>query len=506
MKSYHRQIPVLKRAPSGNHSVGSKFRPHPVPPRREEGDNSPIAWIRLRSFILVILVCGLVRPTQPLGAAEDADQAAPATPAAPVVVPVKNEAEDAGRAEKQEEAQEREREQKERDQERAQEKLERDKEHLEQARERADHLYEKAARTLDKREWPQAIAQFDELIKQGGDRSEGAYYWKAYAQSKEGKREDALATLAQLSKVFPQSRWLNDARELEVEVRQAGGQSVNPEGQPDDELKLMALNGLSNADPEKALPLIQKLLKSGQPLKIKEQALFVLSQSGSPKARETLAEFARGAGNPDLQMKSLEFLALFGGKESRQLLATVYAASDDLKVKRAILGYFMMGGDRDRLFAVAKEEKDPALRREAIGQLGMLGAKEELARLYEIDSDPEAKKKILEAMFVGGNADQLVELARNEKDPGLRRKAIEMLGPMGSEKTGAGLVALYDLYQDPDLRKKVIEALFAQGNGKALVEIARKETNPALRKKAIEQLSAMNSKEGTDYFMELLNK
>ena len=91
-------------------------------------------------------------------------------------------------------------------------------------------------------------------------------------------------------------------------------------------------------------------------------------------------------------------------------------------------------------------------------------------------------------------------------NPTLRRKAIELLGPLGSEKAGAGLLALYSKEPDKDIRRKVIEALFVQGNAKALVEIARKETDQELKKKVVEQLSIMNSKEGTDFLMELLNK
>jgi len=35
------------------------------------------------------------------------------------------------------------------------------------------------------------------------------------------RRDEALATIAELRKAFPNSRWLDDAKALEVEVRQA---------------------------------------------------------------------------------------------------------------------------------------------------------------------------------------------------------------------------------------------------------------------------------------------
>jgi hypothetical protein len=75
---------------------------------------------------------------------------------------------------------------------------------------------------------------------------------------------------------------------------------------------------------------------------------------------------------------------------------------------------------------------------------------------------------------------------------------------MGSEGTAATLVKMYGNEKEKEIRKKVIEALFLQGNAKAIVEIARKETDPELKKKAGEQLSLMNSKEGTEFFEEIL--
>src|SRR6266567_2064594 len=456
---------------------------------------------KLTKTILLISATAFVAP--PLRAARGAAEAASENSTQSAQASDRD-GEENDQAQRQEEAKERERQ--EREQEKIQEKLDREKERQEQERERADQLYEKGTKALDKRQWEGAAKLFDETVKKGGDHVEGAYYWKAYAQHKNGMRDQALATLAELSKGFPKSRWLNDAKELEVEIRQASGQTVSPEGQPDEELKLMALNGLMNADPQRALPLIQKLLQSSQPLKIKEQALFVLSQNGSAKSRGILAEFARGKTNPDLQLKSLEFLALFGGNDSRQVLAEAYASADDNKIKRSILEFFMAGGDRERLLAAAKEEKDSDLRREAIGQLGALGAQKELSDLYGQETAPDLKKRILEAMFAGGNPEKLLELAQKEKDPGLRLKAVELLGPMGSEKTGAGLSALYDNEKDRDIRKKIIESLFVQGNAKALVAIAKTEKDPQLKKKAIEQLSVMNSKEGTELFEEMLNK
>jgi hypothetical protein len=367
-------------------------------------------------------------------------------------------------------------------------------------------LYEKGTQALDQRRWDRAQKLFDDVIKLKGRRTDSALYWKAYVQNKQGQRPEALATLAALRSGHRQSRWLSDAGALEVEIRQASGQTVSPEKAGDEELKLIAINSLLHSDAEKALPMLEKFLQGSQPPKLKERALFVLSQSNSPRGREIVAGIARGNANPELQMQALKYLGLFGGKESRQVLADIYGSSASVDVKKAILRSFMVAGERDRVFAAAKGEAVPELRREAIRQLGVMGAQPEIWQLYQSETAIENKKELLRAMFISGNADKLLELARTEKDATLRRTAIRNLGTMGESKTGEALVAMYANEKEPDIKKEIIQALFVQQNAKALVDIARKETDREMKKQAVEKLSLMNSKEGTEYLMELLNK
>ena len=413
-------------------------------------------------------------------------------------------------AQDREEVQEREAERREREQEqkeREKEQKDREKEREKERRDREGELYDDGKEALDEGKWDRAAARFDQLVQMSGRRADAALYWRAYAENKAGRREAALVTLQTLRTSFPQSRWLNDAKALEVEVRQSSGQPVRPEAESDCDLKLLALNGLMNRKPEEAVPILEKLLQSSSPCpKLRSQALFVLAQSGSPQARQALAQVARGEKNPDLQRKAISYLGLFGGKESRQSLADIYGSSSDIDVKRAILRSFMVAGERDRLLAAAKSEKEPELRREAIRQLGPMGARDELWQLYQGEPTTEIKELIIQSLFVSGSADRMIELAKSEKDASLRRKAIRSLGLMGGDRTGAALTEIYANEKDSDVRKEVINSFFLQGNVKGLIEIARKETDPTLKKAAVSKLSLMNSKEATEFLMELLNK
>jgi HEAT repeat protein len=369
---------------------------------------------------------------------------------------------------------------------------------------RAEELYDEGREAIEAGRYERAIERFDRVIALKTSRTDAALYWKGYCLAKTNNRDSALQVLADLKKQFPSSRWIRDAQVLEVEVRQASGQTVSPSSQDDDDLKLMALRGLMQSDPDQALPIIEKILSGANSPKVKDRALFVLSQSPSARAREIIAAVAKGNTNPDLQLKAIRYLGVMGGQDSHQLLADVYRSSSDSAVKRAILRSYMTSGDRDRLLTLAKSETDASLRGEAVRQLGLTGARAEIAQLYQSESSVEVKKQILQAMFIGGDADRLVELAKNERDPELRKSAIRNLGLMGKTRTADALVAIYNADSSADVRKTVVNALFIQNNATALVTLARAEKNPEMKKEIVSRLSNMHSKEAADYLMELL--
>jgi HEAT repeat protein len=392
--------------------------------------------------------------------------------------------------------------------EREQERREREEERKERERERVERqneLYDEGQEALDEAEWDDAVRAFSRFAELKGPRADAALYWKAYAQNRLGQRPESLQTIAELAKAYPSSRYIQQARALEVEVRRDAGQPVRPESQSDEELKLMAIQGLQNSDPERAIPLLEGILQGTASPKLKARALFVLAQSDSPRARTVLANVAKGNSLPDLQERAIQYLGVHGGRENRALLSEIYAASNDVSIKRRVLRAFMVSGEKDRVMAAATGEKEPELRAEAVRQLGVMGAHAELAQLYQKETTVEVKKQILQAMFVGGDATRLIELARTESNPELRRTAVRNLGLIGSQRTGPALVEIFGKDNDPEIKRAVIQALFIQNNGEALVTLARKEPNTSeLKREMVQKLSLMRNKAAQDYMMELL--
>ena len=294
---------------------------------------------------------------------------------------------------------------------------------------------------------------------------------------------------------------------LELEIKQSAGRPVSPERESDEELKIYAINSLVHSDPDRALPLLEKILASSSSPRLKERALFVLAQTRVPRAIELLTKMAQGGVNPDLQRKAVSYLGDAAGKTALPVMAEIYTSSNDVTLKRTILNVYMRHKDKERLLAAATSESTPELRRDGIRYLGNIGAFDELVKLYALGTRrPKPKPTLSGRSTVAAPPTSCSKIIRQERDPKLRVEAIRALGNHENAQTGELLVSIYSSESDPALRRAVIGALGNQDNGKALVELARKESDMQLKKAMIERLSHMRGKDANDYMMELLSK
>jgi HEAT repeat protein len=371
--------------------------------------------------------------------------------------------------------------------------------------EREADLYEEGADAIDDEEWEDAVRAFSKCAELKGKRADGALYWTAYALNKMGQKDQALQVIAALKKNYPKSEWIDDADALSVEVRERRGVRVQPSEVSDEEVKLMAIHSLMNTDPERAFPLLEKILTGKSSKKMKEQAMFVLSQSSSAKAQQLIANYAKGGGSPDLQEQAVHYLGIAGGERNRALLLEVYQSTKARNVKEEVLNALMISGDRGRILHAAKTESDPELREEAIRLLGVMGARNDLAAMWQNETARNVREAILEALFIAGDAEHIHEIAKADKDPEMREDAIRKLGVMG-KKTAPMLLAFYTSESSTDIKEAVIDALFVQSNARALIDLAKKETNRSLKREILQKLSVMNNKEAIDYMLELLNE
>jgi HEAT repeat protein len=301
-------------------------------------------------------------------------------------------------------------------------------------------LYDQAREAIENSQFDQALQDLNQLtgpIWVGKDQTnswgDAALYWKAYSQSKLALSDEALQTIKELSKQFAKSTWVKDAKALAVEIQQAAGQPVSADLQNDEELKLLALRGIMQSDPEKGLPIIEKMLAGGGTPRVRDRALFVLAQSRSARARDIIANTAKNNSNPELQTRAIRYIGMMRSGDNNELLAGIYRSSPDASVKRAIIQSYVMSGNADKIGELARTEKDSDLRRIAIRNLGMMnraGVSDTLVAIYKSDSSSDVRREIVNSLFIHRDAKALVDLARAEKDPSLKKDIVSRLSVM----------------------------------------------------------------------------
>jgi len=366
--------------------------------------------------------------------------------------------------------------------------------------------YSSGLNALQQRQYDKAIVAFDRAIAQKSERADAALYWKAFAQFKLAQTPDALATIAQLRRDYPQSRYLNEARVLEADVRKTAGQPMNPASADDDEIKLLAIQGVAKSD--QAVPLLEGVLNATNSLNVKKRALYVLALSDDTRAHQVLMRYAKGGGNPDLQVEAIRYLASRRDSKSTPAeLREIYDGTQDVNVKMATIDAYRTWGDKAALVRIAGEKSATAdVRRSAISRLNGLADIQDVMTLYQQEPDATLRGQLVTVLASMNATDQLVTIAKTDKDPGVRTRAVRMLGNQHNDKTTQALVSLYSTEQDKEFRRAVIQSLMSQNNAEALVALAKKETDLDLKRELVRRLSDMSphSKAAADYMIEQL--
>ncbi len=255
-----------------------------------------------------------------------------------------------------------------------------------------------------------------------------------------------------------------------------------------DELKLAAVEALITAPDDKALPLIQKVLAGNNSDEVKEAALFILSQIDMPEAQSTLLKFAHEEGG-ELRLEAIRMIGI-GGGEGLLNLQGIYDAGDS-EAREAVLEAFMIAGDKQSVFDIAKRAEGDDFE-EAVEMLGVMGAQDELRELRSTRGTSEA---LIEACAISGDFECLSELAADGSDVEMQAEAIEAMGIIGGDQVDAALVEIYKNSSNEDIREAALDGLMISGNDAGLLELYRASNDPSEKKDLLEYLVMTGSDE-----------
>lgn len=372
--------------------------------------------------------------------------------------------------------------------------------------EQAEEHYRQGQDALAEGRYTEAADQFRALSTEASTQVDRAMYWQAYAETKAGRKQAATSTLDRLTKTYPESPWIDDAQALRLELGGKGSERAIERAmdESDEDLKLYALDALQQADPERAVTLLDEFLRGNHSLRLKQHALFVLAQTESPRAGKILTAIARDPKNPDLQREAIMALGVSDEPAAIAALGDIYRGTSSVETKRQILNA-MVASDAATLTAdLAIAEKDLSLRREAIMALGAMEASAELERVAKA-LGPSARPEIFQAYGIADDAGPLLRVLRESNDSEELQAAIQGLAIADSdEATAKALLDLYKRTPDRSVKISVLNAFMIEDDAKTLIEVFRGEKDPDLKRQALQYLSMMDDPEVQNLIEQLL--
>lgn len=204
--------------------------------------------------------------------------------------------------------------------------------------------------------------------------------------------------------------------------------SVSVAQTDDEQLKVAAMEALITAPPERALPIVQKVLAGNGSDELKEKALFILSQIDSEEAQTALLSAANST-TGELRLEAVRMIGIGGNAETMQALAGLYD-SGDKDMKDAVLEAYLIADDDEAVFRIANNAEDPDEFENAVEMLGAMRATDKLAQLRETKGTSEG---LITAFMIAGDEDTLLEMYRSSDDVDDKREIMEMLVAMDAE-------------------------------------------------------------------------
>jgi hypothetical protein len=347
-------------------------------------------------------------------------------------------------------------------------------------------------------QWAPAIEQLRAVIADSKEtRRDEALYWLAHSLYESGDPGAAVTTISRLERDFPSSMWVKPAQSLRIAIAvrlqrndvlwhvatppppplhpttamappapppvaptnptppsprvKAPKGSIGPAPpappapppppmwysdviRPDDDLRILALAGLLRNEPDKAVPMLGQIAFESENPGSAKRAVFMLAQSPSPKARETVIKVAKTAPDP-VRVAAVRDLGRFGGPDVWKDLLNVYGTANE-PVKWQIVKSLGELSEKGALVTIVKGETNGKIRARAIVSLGQAGGAAQLAGMYK-SANPTIKRSIIDGLFFARAESELIRIAEAERGRGgelLRKYALERLRLLGTPK------------------------------------------------------------------------
>jgi HEAT repeat protein len=255
-----------------------------------------------------------------------------------------------------------------------------------------------------------------------------------------------------------------------------------------EQLKVAAIEALVSAPPQRALPIVTRVLRSDESDELKKKALFVLSQLETPEAQDLLLEVAR-SGSPALREEAVRMIGINGDPTALAALAELYRAGDE-DMREAVLEAYLIADDADGVLAIAEAATTADEFESAVETLGAMNATEQLRALRGSKGISET---LIEAYAIAGDTESLRELALDGSDPQQQAKALHGLAVAGGSEANEILLQVYRGTQDEQLKEAALEAMLIADDDEGVLTLFQESQDPNEKRRLLETLVNMDS-------------
>lgn len=406
-----------------------------------------------------------------------------------------------------------------------------------------DSLFSAGREALNRSKFREAARLFEQLRREYPQSTfvPSALYWEAFARYRIGGNDnlrtarkllnwqvadyptarthsDALALATRIDGALASAGDSEAAANVARELPTARGQTQDcAEGEND--VRIAALNALMNSNPERAMPVLKRVLERRDPCsaEMRKTALFVISQQGGSETTDILMGVVANDPDPDIRGNAVFWLSQNPSPRTLPLLDSLLRYSTDSEIREKALFAIAQQDDAraaDAMRAVIHDQSMPTeLRGNAIFWLGQNESSttnQYLRELYATLQNVDLREQVLFAVSQSddpANGQWLVDIATDQSQPmALRKNALFWAG-----QSGVGLpdlLAMWNLNLDQEMKEQLV-FVYSQSDEPAamekLFEIARTETDPELRENAIFWLGQSDDPRVTQFLEDLIN-
>jgi HEAT repeat protein len=255
----------------------------------------------------------------------------------------------------------------------------------------------------------------------------------------------------------------------------------------DEQLALAALEGLMAQTPERALPILKKVLAGSQTPLVKQRALFVLSQVDSPEARDILTQMSRSA-DAGIRSEAIRSIGIGGDKKSLDSLLAIYN-SGSADVKDEVLQAWLIADDKEAVYQAALNAKTDAESSKAIHILGAMNATEELRKLGD---RPNAPSSLVDAFAISGDLASLRKIAEGTGDRAKRVDAVRKIGIVDSDAARAALREIYSRSTDAEIKDAALQGMLISQDEDGVLALYRASKSSDEKRALLRTLSLID--------------